>query len=390
MIWQPSPEFVERTNVMRLMRRLGFTSREAFLRYSTEHLEEFWGTMAREAGIAWFEPYQRVLDESRGPEWARWFIHGKLNIVHNCVDRHPPERIACIWEGEDGATRTITFAELRRDANRLANYLRGLGLVKGDRVAMLMPMAPEILTILYGCLKLGLIVTPIFAGFGTAAIAARLEDSGARVVFTAPRLTRRGQALPLIEKITTPVEHVLICTEDLLRGQPDECETLPLDSEDPALLLYTSGTTGRPKGVVHTHAGALAQVTKEIWLAFDHQDTDRFFWLSDIGWMMGPWSILGNHHFGGTVFMYDGAPDYPTADRLWQIIERHRITTLGISPTAIRLLMRHSRPEASRLDSLRLLGSTGEPWDDRSWLWYFERAGGGRCPVINISGGTEI
>jgi acetyl-CoA synthetase len=177
--------------------------------------------------------------------------------------------------------------------------------------------------------------------------------------------------------------------EDLVRGQSTTRASLALQSEDRAFILYTSGTTGKPKGTVHTHAGCLAQMSKEIYLAFDHQPEDRFWWLSDIGWMMGPWTIIGNHHFGGTIFLYDGAPDYPTPGRLWQMIERHRITTFGISPTAIRLLMRAGKPK-QEMPSLRLLGSTGEPWDDTSYLWFFENVGHSRCPIVNISGGTEV
>jgi acetyl-CoA synthetase len=344
-------------------------------------------------GIEWFRPYDRVLDTSHGVEWATWFVGGKLNIVQNCLDRHVERpNPAILWEGEGGEQRSVSFAELQRDVTRLANHLRSLGLVQGDRVAMCMPMVPEVVTILYACLKLGLIVVPIFAGFGAGAIATRLADSGARAVFTADHLERRGKKLPLLEKVreacerAPSIEHVI--TEWI--GSEEPIATEPLDSEAPALLLYTSGTTGKPKGCVHTHAGALAQMAKEIYLAFDHQDTDRFFWLSDIGWMMGPWTIIGNHNFGGTIFLYDGAPDYPTADRMWQIIERHRITTLGVSPTAIRVLMRSSDPAAFDLDSIRLLGSTGEPWDESSYLWFFENIGRRRAPIINISGGTEI
>lgn len=401
-LWQPDPASIERTNVWRFLHRLGLPDRESFLQYSTEQLESFWDQMVQETRIDWFEPYTQVLDTSKGVEWAKWFVDGRLNIVHNTLDRyglsaHP----AIIWEGEDGPPREISFAELHAQTNQLANYLKSLGLRKGDRVAMCMPMVPEVVTVVYACLKLGLIVAPIFSGFGAGAIATRLQDSGAVVVFTGDILQRRGKRQDLESKVreaaakAPSVRQVVVYPYDtgwskMLRSLSPVCATESLDSEHPAFLLYTSGTTGKPKGCVHTHAGALAQMSKEIWLAFDHQPDDRFFWLSDIGWMMGPWTIIGNHHFGGTIFLYDGAPDYPDADRLWSMLERHRITTFGVSPTAIRVLMRASDPRRFDLSRLRLLGSTGEPWDDTSYSWFFEMVGGKRCPVINISGGTEI
>jgi acetyl-CoA synthetase len=398
-IWEPSREWIEQTNVFGFTYRLGLPDRESFLRFSVEHLEEFWAEMAWEVGIHWFQPHDKVLDTSRGVEWARWFTGGKLNIADNCVDRYKhTDRIAILAETEDGLVREITFAQLYREVNRLANALHAMGLTTGDRVALCMPMIPEIVTILYACFKLGLIVVPIFAGFGAGAIATRLENSGARVVFTADHLQRRGKQIPLKSKVEQAAERApsverIVAVEqwdELLPGQADECETLPLDSETPCLILYTSGTTGKPKGTVHTHAGALVQMAKEIYLAFDHKPADRFFWLSDIGWMMGPWSIIGNHNFGGTIFLYDGAPDYPDAARLWRMIERHGITTFGISPTAIRLLMRSDSAFHHAMPSLSLLGSTGEPWDETSYTWFFENVGKRRCPIINISGGTEI
>jgi len=411
-LWEPPQQWIEQTNVWRFMRKLGFTDREEFLRYSRENLEEFWARMVEEEGIEWFQPYTRVLDASRGPEWAEWFPGGKLNIAWNCLDRHAASgRTACIWEGEDGTVRTLTFAQLAEQTNRLANGLAAMGLAKGDRVALVMPMVPEVVAILYACFKLGLIVVPIFAGFGTSAIATRLENSGARVVFTADHAQRRGRVLPLKEKVDqalerpVAVEKVIVWRyiegqiawhegrdvwwDDLLAGQSTVRDSVPLDSEDRAFILYTSGTTGKPKGTIHSHAGCLAQMAKEVYLSFDRKPEDRFWWLTDIGWIMGPWTVLGNHNFGGTIFLYDGAPDYPGPDRLWQMIERHGITTFGISPTAIRLLMRAGAPR-QQMASLRVLGSTGEPWDETSYLWYFENVGHGRCPIINISGGTEI
>jgi acetyl-CoA synthetase len=388
MIWEPSREFVENTNVWRFMQRLGFTDRESFLRFSREDPERFWAEMMREIGVDWFAPYSQVMDVSRGPEWATWFTGGKLNIAHNCLDRWAAtDRVACIWEKESGESGSLTFREVQADAERVAGFLRGLGLVAGDRVALCLPMIPDLLGILYGCLKAGLVVVPIFAGFGTGAIATRLEDSVAKVLFTAEHLERRGKRLPLAEKMPVFDGRIVVIGADEFASGP--VESVPVDSEHPAFILYTSGTTGKPKGAVHTHAGCLAQMGKEIYLAFDHRDTDRFFWLSDIGWMMGPWTILGNHLFGGTIFLYDGAPDFPGPMRLWEMVERHGVTTFGVSPTAIRVLAKHPG-ELPAMKSLRILGSTGEPWDEASWLWYFERVGRRRCPIINISGGTEI
>jgi acetyl-CoA synthetase len=413
-VWEPSREWVESTNVWQFMQRLGFADREEFLEFSRSNPEQFWHAMVQEARIEWSPPYTQVLDASRGIEWCRWFTGGALNIAWNCVDRHiEAPRPACIWEAENGEIRTVSFCEISAESNRLAHGLRSLGLKKGDRAAVCMPMTPEVMTILYACFRIGVIAVPIFSGFGPGAIATRLEDSGARVVFTADSLERRGKPVPLKEKVdqalqrATAVEHVIVQAyrggdmgwlegrdirwqEMVAAGGPQELVCELLDSETPAFILYTSGTTGKPKGTVHTHAGCLAQMTKEIFLGFDHKPDDRFFWLSDVGWMMGPWTIIGNHNFGGTIFLYDGAPDYPTSDRLWQMIERHQVTTLGISPTAIRMLMRTSHPDEHEMRSLRVLGSTGEPWDDASWLWYFEHAGKRRCPIINISGGTEL
>lgn len=401
--WEPTDEWIQSTNVWRFIRRLGLHSRQEFLQFSTVQPETFWAELVREIGLEWFEPYQQVLDSSRGVEWARWFTGGRLNIVHNCLDRHLlKSNPAIVWEAENGDSEELSFAALYARVNALAEHLRSLGMRRGDRIALCMPMTPDVVTILYACLKLGLIAVPIFAGFGVGAIAARLADSGARCVLTAEHLERRGKRLPLLEKVRQAIERAP-AVEHIVTDWPQRpsesagrpIATEALDSETPALLLYTSGTTGPAKGCVHTHAGALVQTAKEIYLAFDHRETDRFFWLSDIGWMMGPWAILGNHHFGGTIFMYDGAPDFPAlhesgADRLWQMLERHRITTFGVSPTAIRSLMHRSDPTRYDLSALRLLGSTGEPWDEFSYLWFFENVGRRRAPIINISGGTEI
>ena len=283
----------------------------------------------------------------------------------------------------------------------MANGLRALGLNPGDRVALAMPMVPEILPILYGSFKAGLTAVPIFAGFGTDAIAARLADSGARVLFTAVNLERRGKTIPLLGKMPGTVERTIVLRrgggdatghltwEDFLYGQSDTAPTASLDADACALLLYTSGTAGKPKGTVHTHAGVLAQTGKEIWLGFDHRAADRFFWLSAIGWMMGPWPIVGNHLFGGAVFLYDGAPDYPHPHRLWDIVERHGITTLGVSPTAVRLLAK-SAGALPPMESLRLLGSQANPGISNRGSGFSRAWGGAAAPSSTSPGARRL
>jgi acetyl-CoA synthetase len=387
-VWRPTAEYIERTNAYRFLRKLGFTNLGDFLAWSAARPEEFWPAILNETGVQFSTPYVQVLDESSGPAHADWFVGGELNIAANCLDRHVGRsNPAIVFEAESGQTRTLSFADLADLTNRIANTLLGHQLSPGDRVALVVPMVPETAAILYACAKLGLIAVPIFAGFGAGAIAQRLADCGAKLVFTARTLTRRGKQQPLAEKI--PAEYPLILIGETEYPDRTPVASQPLPAMTPVLLLYTSGTTGTPKGVIHTHAGALAQTGKEIYLAFDHQATDVFFWLTDIGWMMGPWTILGNHLLGGTIFLYDGAPDFPEPDRIWQLIERHGVTTFGISPTAIRQWSRNPAPLPA-MSSLRILGSTGEPWDQESWLWFFEHVGRKRCPIINISGGTEI
>ncbi len=276
-------------------------------------------------------------------------------------------------------------------------------------------MVPEVISILYGCFKAGAIAVPIFSGFGVDATASRLSDADCSVLFTADGFFRRGDEITLKDAadeaidVAGTVEHTVVYDRlgrvnefdwydrderwnEVVETASPGYETTELPSDAESMLLYSSGTTGKPKGILHTHAGALLQSAKEIYFNFDHQPDDRFFWVSDIGWMMGPWTLLGNHAFGGTVVMYEGAPDYPEPDRFWDLIERHEVTAFGISPTAIRALMQYGTDPVEKhdLSSLRLLGSTGEPWDPESWLWFYEHVGGERCPILNISGGTEI
>jgi acetyl-CoA synthetase len=421
-VYEPDEAFVEATNVKAFMDEYGIDDYEELIDRTTSDVEWFWDELPDYLGIEWYEAYDEVRDDTDGPQFTDWYPGGKLNIAHNTVDRHAARdsetrnRVACLWEGEDGEVRNFTYHELARTSNQVANYLESIGVEQGDTVALYMPMVPEVIAILYGCFQTGAIAVPIFSGFGVEATATRIEDPEADVLFTADGFYRRGNEVTLkdtadeaIEEADHDVTDVVVyrrfeesapeMTEgrdtywaDTVAEADDDYETRKLASSDESMLLYSSGTTGKPKGIVHTHAGGQLQPAKEVYFGFDLKPSDRFFWVSDIGWMMGPWQLIGTHTFGGTMVMYEGAPDYPNPDRFWEMIDRHDVTQFGISPTAIRALRKQGDEwvEDHDLSSLRLLGSTGEPWDPESWMWFFEEVGGGDTPIINISGGTEI
>ena len=447
-VHEPSREFVESTNVHAFMQAYGIADYDELIERTTKEVDDesgvewFWDAIVDSLGIEFYEPYNEVRDDGEarsasntsgetasrgGPQFTEWYPGGKLNVAHNTLDRHADvenatrNRVACIWESEGGEIREVTYHELHREANRVANALETRGIETGDTVGLYMPMVPEVVSILYGCFKVGAIAVPIFSGFGSDAVATRIEDAEATVLFTGDGFLRRESPVYLKETADEAieeagyVEHTIVFDRlgssdsdsaheipwnddrdewwhEAIESEASAYETKPLDSNQESMLLYSSGTTGRPKGIVHTHAGVQVQCAKELYFGFDLKPADRFFWVSDIGWMMGPWMLIGVHTFGGTVFMYEGAPDYPNPDRFWEIIDRHAIAQFGISPTAIRALRKHGDEwiEGHDLSSLRLLGSTGEPWDPESWLWFYEHVGGEECPIINISGGTEI
>ncbi len=417
-VWKPYGDYIEKANITRFMRKHGISTYEELLARSTEELEWFWDAIMEDLDIRWYKPYGKVLDTSEGIQWAKWYLGGKTNIVLNCLDKHMKtpvkDKLAFIWEGDDGAIRRYTYGDVYRETCKMANALKNLRVGKGDAVGIYMPMSPQIIFSLLACWKVGAITIPIFSGFGPAPLAARLRNAEAKVLITADGSMRRGKVFPIKENADEAVDqvpsikHVVVlrragidipwhATRDiwmhqLVQGLPEDLPTEEMDSEDHAMIIYTSGTTGAPKGSVHTHGGCLAQICKELGYYFDVKQEDIFFWLTDIGWMMGPWMIIGVMNFGGTFVIFEGVPDYPEPDRLWELTERHAINTFGISPTAIRMLMRFgdSWIEKHDLSSLRILGSTGEPWDPDSWMWYFEKVGKKRLPIINISGGTEI
>jgi acetyl-CoA synthetase len=416
--WRSTGEYRTASNVRRFMDRHGIPNYEALIARANGDVAWFWPAALGDLGVAWYRPFDRLMDDSRGIAWTRWFLGGRTNIVLNCLDRHATgpraRRPAVVWEGEDGTTRTVTYAALAADVDRCAAGLSALGVGLGDRVGLYLPMSPEAVVALFACLKLGAVAVPTFSGFGAEALATRLADAQAKVLFTANAGRRRARTLAIkaeADRAATMVptlRHLVVARrtdadapwtpgrdvwfDDLLRDAHGPIATASLDAETWAMILYTSGTTGRPKGTIATHAGCLAQIAKEVAYYFDLRPDDRLFWLTDIGWVMGAWEVIGTTFFGATAVLYDGAPDFPDPDRLLALVERHRPTHFGISPTAVRMLMRVDDAVVARRDlsSLRILASSGEPWDPESWAWFFERVGKRRLPIINFSGGTEL
>ena len=376
--------------------------------------EAFWARMAGE--LSWFRPWDQVLDWQ--PPFAKWFIGGKLNVSYNCLDRHLEKRrnkAAIVWEGEPGDWKVYTYGDLHREVCQFANGLKSLGIGKGDRVAIYMPMVPELPIALLACARIGAPHSVVFGGFSAEALRDRINDCTAKAVITADGGYRRGSAFPLKPTVdqavaeTPSVETVIsvrrtgtadeLMTEgrdhwyhDVIKDQPLTCEPEQMDSEDMLFLLYTSGTTGKPKGVVHTTGGYLTGAYTTAKFVFDLKEEDVYWCTADIGWVTGhSYMVYGPLSNGATSVMYEGTPDYPDWDRFWAIIEKYRCTICYTAPTAIRAFMRQGEehPQKHDLTSLRLLGTVGEPINPEAWMWYWEHIGGGRCPVVDTWWQTE-
>jgi len=417
-IWRPSDDVRDGSNAMRLARRLGFDDYWELVRFSAEEPERFWPEAISDMGLEFSQPWEQVLDVSRGPEWARWFVGGKLNLAWNCVHRwargERADADAAVWQSEDGERRAVTYRELSGEVTRFAEALAALGVEAGDRVALFLPMSPEVAIASHACAHLGAIQVPIFSGFAAPAIKARLQHSGAKVVVTADGSLRRGREVPMKALVdealeeSPSVERVVVWRrlgsdapmtpgrdlywDEAVAGSPGELEPLEVDSEHPYLLTYTSGTTGRPKGVLHVQGGFLVSITREVAYQADARPEDVIHFVTDMGWIMGPWEVVGGMALGCTVVFAEGAPDWPAADRLWGLVESEGVSILGLSPTLVRALIPHGAELVERhdLSSLRVLVTTGEPWNPEPYRWLFEHVGGGRCPIINCSGGTEV
>jgi len=417
-IWEPSPEIIDNANVTRLMRRHGIADFHELVRRSQDDIEWFWAAAIEDLGIDFFTPYESLVDDSDGIAFAKWFTGGLINLAYNTVDRHAAsdlaDKAALIWEGEDGATRTVSYRELHESVNRTANGLSELGVGIGDAVGIYMPMVPEAVVAAYACAKIGAIYLPIFSGFGAPAIATRLNDASVKVLVTGDGFFRRGNRVemkatadeavaqsPSVERVVVferfddgdlSLTERDISWRDAFDTQSDRRAAERLDPETPFMIAYTSGTTGKPKGSVHVHGGFLVKIAQEVAYQLDVRSDDVLYWVTDMGWIMGPLEMVGGHAAGAAVFMYEGAPNHPGPDRVWSMIERHRVTVLGISPTLVRALMPAGEEPVKKhdLSSLRILGSTGEPWNPEPYKWFHEVVGDRRCPIMNLSGGTEV
>jgi acetyl-CoA synthetase len=413
-IFEPSQEIVENSNIKKLMDKFNLKNYEELIEKSKDFREWFWNEMARE--LEWFQPYERILEWH--PPYAKWFIGGKFNIVHNALDRHmnskTKDKIAYIWEGEPGEVRKLSYKELFIEVNKFANALKSLGIKKGDRVGIYLPMIPELPIAMLACAKIGAIHSVVFSGFSAKAFRERVNDAEAKVAITVDGFYRRGKVIPLKKNADEALEEVSsvkklivvkraeneiemkenrdIWWHELVENQPEECETEVMDSEDILFILYTSGTTGKPKGVVHVHAGYGVGIYTTLKFVFDLKPDDVWWCAADIGWITGhSYIVYAPLMLGVTSIMYEGTPDYPKPDRLWEMVEKYRVTVFYTAPTAIRMFMKFGDewPKKHDLSSLRLLGSVGEPINPEAWVWYYDNIGNERCPIMDTWWQTE-
>ncbi|MBY4573368.1 AMP-dependent synthetase [Gordonia paraffinivorans] len=416
-VWQPTTEYLDQANVLRLARRHGIDSIAELRQRSTDDVAWYWDQAIADLQIPFATPYKQVLDTARGVEFPDWFVGGRFNVVDACLARwceEDPSRVAMIHEAEDSTVRSQTYGELADQVARVASGLLELGIGEGDAVALYLPMIPEAVVALYAAAGIGAIVVPLFSGFAAPAVTARLNDAEVKAVVVADGTVRRGRTIEMAGELakalkdSPTVQNVIVVDHvgapvDLDRSGVTVSDWRAFETADPhrfvsfpamqtLMLGYTSGTTGKPKGAVHTHAGFTVKVATEVAYSFDVKAGDRFCWVTDMGWVMGPLSALGAHANGAALVLYEGSPDVPDTCRLWDVVARHRITMLGVSPTLIRALRSTPLEEIAQRDlsSVRVLGSTGEPWDPDSYDWLAREVFAERVPVINFSGGTEV
>lgn len=402
-VWTPDPHVAARTVTGRFMAAHGIPDWDTLHARSVRESDWFWDALVRFLDVPFTTPYTAVRDDSDGIAWTRWFVGGRINLSHVVVGRWAEtqgDRTALIHESEDGTVTSYTFAETADRVARLAAGIRAAGVEPGERVAVFLPMGPDAIMSMLAVAHAGAVFVPVFSGFAAESVMARLEASQAKLVITAESVTRRGKAIPMAETARAAIagtahQPALVVVGDdtwerFLAAEPMPHH--PTESEDRVMITYTSGTTGRPKGVVHVHGGLSVSLLREGAFQFDITPGDIVSWLTDMGWIMGQWLVVGGLGNGATVATYDGAPDTPDPGRIWDFVERHRLTMLGVSPTLIRALKAAGDewPARHDLSSLRAIGSTGEPWNPDPWFWLFRTVGGERIPIVNITGGTEL
>ncbi|MBX3291719.1 MAG: AMP-binding protein [Acidobacteria bacterium] len=441
--WTPTPDVIERAQLTKFMRQVGVSTWDELYEFSISDVEKFTEEVLKFLDIKFDPPYEKLLDTSNGPEMPTWLSGAGLNITTLCLDRWQTDEMrdqpAIIFESElhsghlgllsglrkrldkllgvgDGAySYTLTYGGLHDEVLEYANALRHYGLGKGDAIGIHLPMTPRTVVCLLAIARIGAIAVPVFSGYGVEAIAARLNAVKAKALFTILSFPRRGKTVNAFEVAIEAVNRVPTIERvfwDNYEGDPqatntypgldekfvygpyidEETEPEPTSAEDPLIILYTSGTTGKPKGIAHTHASFPIKSAQDMAFGTDVGRGTRICWYTDIGWMMGPWLIYGALINGATICIYDGAPDYPTPDRMWEFCAKHKVEVLGISPTLVRSLATHGDdlPKKHNLSSLRAFASTGEPWNPAPWWWLFEKVGNSKLPIINYSGGTEI
>jgi acetyl-CoA synthetase len=415
-VFTPTKEQTEKSNIFKFMRKHNIKTLDELYKKSITDLNWYWDEVNNDVGIVWDKKYTIVSDFSNGKPWPKWFVDGKTNIINSTVEKFSiksPNKIAYYFVAEDGTEDKITYFQLQNHINKLANALRSFGIGKGDVVAIYMPMNSEAIIAILACAKIGAVQTVIFSGYGTEALRIRLQDCNAKILFISDGFTRKGK--PVSQKAAldsindTNIEKIVVVPykgidkynfsnhvinyAELVTRQTTTCKTEVMDSEDPLFILYTSGTTGKPKGVVHTHGGYSVYAGHQATYLIDLQIDDVLFWPADIGWITGlTWNVYGLLETGASAIIYDGAIDWPDASRLWQLVQKYNVTIFGTSPTAIRMFRKHCIEPQNQfdLDSIRIISTTGEPIDEESWWWLYEKIGNKKTPIMNLAGGTEI
>jgi len=413
----PTEKQIQESNIYKFMKKYNLSSFDELYKKSITDLEWFWKSVDDDIGIIWDSPYEKILDDSKGIAWSKWFVNGKTNIYKSSVEKFvkiSPDKIAYYFESENGEKSKITYSELNSKVSKLANGLKSLGIRKGDVIAIYLPMIEEAILSILAAAKIGAIQTIIFSGYSSDSLHIRLKDCNAKILITSDGFHRKGKTISQKQSVEialndTNVEKTIVIPykggdeyyeseniifyDKLVSSQDIICKTEILDSEDPLFILYTSGTTGKPKGVVHTHGGFSVFAGHQSAYLIDTQAQDILFWPADIGWITGlVWNVYGLLITGASAVIYDGALDFPTSDRIWKMLSDYKATIFGISPTAVRLFKKNNVEPLKlfSLDKIKNIPTTGEPLDEDSWWWLYEKVGNKKIPIMNLSGGTEI